>query len=272
MATYAELERELVWRQQAVAPNMDRWLIKPLRAFYSLGPTAIGSPGDNLHLRGRHRSRDWCLQSAYCTDRGYATRDARDLRGSGSWFRAVDVGITGQKLYDASRRMDALVRSGRDGGRVAEWFGTFDGVKVSGWYQGAPGSSNTSHLTHMHFGVWTENADDEDLMRLAHAAITGTDTEGEGDDMYALYDRNRVEATFGATQRIEAALAAIAKKVDIDPAELAAIENAAAAGVTAAIPAIVDALVARLPAGAMTRDDVEQAVRDAFSGGLAPEA
>lgn len=38
------------------------------------------------------------------------------------------------------------------------------------------------------------------------------------------------------------------------------------------VAAIVDGLVAKLPAGTMTRSDVEAAVRDAFAGGLAPDA
>jgi GH25 family lysozyme M1 (1,4-beta-N-acetylmuramidase) len=75
---------------------------------------------------------------------------------------------------------------------------------------------------------------------------------------------------------ITTAVKAIAAKVDIDPAELEAIKQAAAAGVTATVPAIVpaivDAIVSRLPADAMTREDVEAAVRDAFAGGLAPDA
>jgi hypothetical protein len=37
------------------------------------------------------------------------------------------------------------------------------------------------------------------------------------------------------------------------------------------IPTVVDAIVARLPVDTMSRDEVEQAVRDAFSGGLAPD-
>lgn len=89
--------------------------------------------------------------------------------------------------------------------------------------------------------------------------------------MYEQWDRDRVAATFGAATRIEALLVTIASKVDIGPDELAAIKRASAEGAASVMPALVDALVARLPANAMTRADVEQAVRDAFSGGLAPD-
>jgi hypothetical protein len=68
-----------------------------------------------------------------------------------------------------------------------------------------------------------------------------------------------------------ATLTLIASKIDIDPAELAAIHDAAQQGVADAATAITDAILAKLPADALTRDDVEQAVRDAFAGGLAPD-
>ena len=181
MVTYLELGSEPVWGQQVTPPNMLGVLVKPLRAFYGLGPALIGAPGDNNHLRGRHRSRDWDLTSAYCTNRSYATTDARDKAGHGSWYRAIDVGITGQTLYAASRRMDTLVRSGADGGRVAEWFGTFDGKTVVGWFEGHAASSDESHLFHLHVGVWTRYADDPALMGLLYQTITGVIPEG--DDM-----------------------------------------------------------------------------------------
>ena len=94
--------------------------------------------------------------------------------------------------------------------------------------------------------------------------------------LYGQWDRDRVSATFEAAARIEAALALIATKVDIDPAELDAIKQASAAASAEAIrqaaPGLVDAIVAKLPAGTITRGDVEQAVRDAFAGGLASDA
>jgi len=97
----------------------------------------------------------------------------RDQGGDLDLYRAFDVGITGQQLYDASRRLDVLVRSGRAPG-VAEWFGTFDGQTVVGWYEGRPSTSDSSHLWHLHGGVWNEAADDAALMRLLYQTITGT--------------------------------------------------------------------------------------------------
>src|SRR5688572_11754892 len=111
MPTYAELSREAVWVRQFTPSAMNDRLLVPLRNRYGLGPASIGAAGDNNHLYGRHRSRDWCLQSAYCTNRGYGTTHAKDQGGDGNWYRAVDIGITGQPLYDACRRVDTAVRA-----------------------------------------------------------------------------------------------------------------------------------------------------------------
>lgn len=95
------------------------------------------------------------------------------------------------------------------------------------------------------------------------------------------------EHALAARTAAEQALAlsrVIASKVDIDPGELAAIEASAAAGVQTAVQAGVaaaaDDIVARVLAGIQQGaeltpaqvEQVEQAVRDAFAGGLAPEA
>lgn len=59
----------------------------------------------------------------------------------------------------------------------------------------------------------------------------------------------------------------IAAKVDIDPAELAAITAAAKAGTIESADAIAAAVVARLPATALTPDHVAEAVRTVFLDG-----
>jgi len=188
MPTYLELNREAVWRAQFVPQALNERLILPLRAHYGLGPTLIGAPGDNNHLYGRHRSRNWALASIYCTNRSYGTTDARDKRGDGNWYRAIDIGITGQPLYDACRRVDVAVRAGRLPG-LAEWFGTFDGRTVVGWYQGRPSSSDSSHLTHFHGGWWNESANDFAGMNLFFRIFTGTESVPTtvGGDMPGLF-------------------------------------------------------------------------------------
>jgi hypothetical protein len=176
--TYLQLGSEPEWGAQYVPPAMETELLRPLRAFFNLGPALIGAPGDNNHLYGRHRSYEWAVSSRFCTDRTYGTTDRRDQGGDRNWYRGFDVGITGQPLYDASRRMDQLVRSGKAPG-VAEWFGTYDGRTVVGWFEGRPSSSDTSHLWHLHGGVWNEAANDPALMKLLYLTITGQTTEEE---------------------------------------------------------------------------------------------
>lgn len=178
MPTYLQLGSEPEWGAQRTPAAMETELLAPLRKFYGLGPASIGAAGDNNHLYGRHRSYAWCRNSRYCTDRSYGTTDARDQAGDRNLYRASDVGITGQPLYDASHRMDALARSGRAPG-LAEWFGTYDGRIVVGWYEGHPSSSDSSHLTHLHAGFWNGSANDAQLMRLVYQTITGTTTEEE---------------------------------------------------------------------------------------------
>ena len=184
MVTYLQLESEQVWHDQIVAPFMTSFLIVPLRQFYGLDANTCGAPGDNNHLYGRHRSANWDRQSRYCTNRSYGTTDARDHAGDQNWYRAVDIGIQGDTLHAACHRIDDAVRAGKLP-EVAEWFGTFDGQTVVGWYEGHPSSSDSSHLYHMHVGVWTQFADDFQVMQRIYGVITGTTPAPQEDDMIA---------------------------------------------------------------------------------------
>ena len=178
MVTYLQLAAEPVWGAQFTPPVMNAGLLGPLRVFFGLGPSAVGAAGDNNHLYGRHRSYDWDRVSRYCTDRSYGTTDARDQGGNRNWYRAIDVGITGQTLFDASRRVDALTRSGKCPG-IAEWFGTFNGSTVVGWFEGQPSTADSSHLFHLHVGVWNSFADDAATMQQLYGAITVTAVQEE---------------------------------------------------------------------------------------------
>jgi len=151
---------------------MTGFLIVPLRNFYGLDANSCGAPGDNNHLYGRHRSANWDRQSVYCTNRSYGTVDTKDHQGDQDWYRAVDVGISGPTLWDACHRMDSAVRAGLLP-EVAEWFGSFDGKTVVGWYEGHASSSDSSHLYHMHVGFWNEFANYFQVMEKVYAVITG---------------------------------------------------------------------------------------------------
>lgn len=185
MPTYLQLASEPEWGAQFIPPVMNAGLLGPLRVFYGLGPSSVGSAGDNSHLYGRHRSYSWDRASRYCTDRAYGTTDSRDQGGDRNWYRAVDVGITGQQLFDASHRMDALARSGACPG-LAEWFGTFDGANVVGWFEGRESTSDSSHLFHLHVGVWNSFANDAPTMQQIYNTIVGNSTPTPEADMPAI--------------------------------------------------------------------------------------
>jgi len=275
MPTRIQLEAEPWWGEETEAPAHAAFN-EQVRQHYGHTRSQTGSKGDENHLRGRHRSRDWDLNSRYCTDRAYATRDARDRRGSGRWLRATDCGIQGAELRAASHRLDTAVRAGRLP-CVAEWFGTFDGVHVTGWFEGSPGTADTSHLYHLHVGIWTEFCDDRAQLELLAAVITGEDdddmpyTEQEMRRLPWQYSGAPLPANMSAVTVLAAiyAFSKAAAEGVVDDDDLAAIEQAAAAGSRAGVLGSVDELVAavaaKLPDTALTKADVEAAVRDVFA-------
>jgi hypothetical protein len=133
-----------------------------------------GTKGNAAHTTGRHRSLEWCLRSVFCTDRSYGTRDARDLTGVHRHIRAVDLKLNPTQMREVSHRLNDAVRAG-DAPMVAEWFGTFNNTTVVGWFEGHASSSDSSHLTHVHVGVWTKYADDPAALDRLFAIMTGED-------------------------------------------------------------------------------------------------
>lgn len=206
MPTYAQLQAEPEWRAEVEAPAHAA-LNARLRKAWNVSAMYVGSKGDNNHLRGRHRSRNWITFSSFCTDRSYAATDGRDKRGDGDWLRATDFTIPASLLYAACRRLDEAVRAGRLP-CVAEWFGTFDGKTVVGWYQGRPSSSDSSHLWHGHVGLWTQFCDDAAQLELLGDILTGEDmttlddTFDRGDGGRTSY-ANGIRDTVWALRRIE---------------------------------------------------------------------
>jgi hypothetical protein len=174
--TWDELSAEKPWFDDevvsaAMSSCSSRW-----RAHWKVGPTLIGSKGDENHLRGRHRSRNWTRNSIYCTDRGYGDTDSRDHDAPasfGNYLRAFDIdGMAEAERWAFNHRLDIAVRTGLLP-CVAEWFGTFDGVSVVGWYQGHASSSDDSHLGHTHIGIWTNFCENQAQLDLLCNIILG---------------------------------------------------------------------------------------------------
>ncbi|RZU75016.1 hypothetical protein EV384_3528 [Micromonospora kangleipakensis] len=188
--TLSQLRSEPFWRNETVPPNLTEFVFA-LADHFGLPHGRAGTVGNFKHLEGRHRSIEWSLNSAFCTDRKYGTQDRRDTRGNHRHIRAVDltwivnrnnqdqIAKAKAEFHPLCHRLDNAVRAGLLP-QVAEWFGTFNGNEVSGWSKGGPDSSDSSHLNHLHIGFWTENADDD------HSDIFGILTESvtpPGDDM-----------------------------------------------------------------------------------------
>lgn len=174
----SDITAEVWWDREQVPVPLDAF-VDDLCTHYQVPRTNGGTKGNTAHRTGRHRSIEWCLNSDFCTNTAYGTRDARDKRGNPRHIRAFDFEFpTDAEFWAACRRLDAAVRAGRCP-YLAEWFGTFDGRQVVGWFEGHPGSADTSHLKHLHGGLWTESADDPAALAELFTILTGADMEQE---------------------------------------------------------------------------------------------
>ena len=171
------------WKREFTPDPLERFNER-LRILYGHSRAQTGSKGDNRHLSGRHRSVNWDLYSRFCVNRAYGTRDQRDMQGNGDALRATDVGLSGPRLWAACRRLDAAVRAGRLP-LIAEWFGTFDGRSVVGWFEGHLASSDSSHLYHAHLGYWTVMLSDAAQFDLLFDIFTGGDDDVTPEELRA---------------------------------------------------------------------------------------
>jgi hypothetical protein len=171
MPTYAQLEQEIWWGAETV-PDSLHALAVSLRSHFNVGADAIGSKGDNNHLRGYHRSYAWILNSNWCTNRSYSvSRTPGDRHpGNVNWVTGLDVGgMPASELYPMCRRIDAAIRAGRLE-KITEWYGTFDGVTVRGYdnISNVSATSDSSHLFHLHlsFDRGRANEDHTDVLNV----------------------------------------------------------------------------------------------------------
>lgn len=182
MASYLQLEREIWWGREIQPPALAALSVR-LRSFYSVGPAALGSKGDNAHLRGYHRSYAWVRNSSFCTNRSYSCTETPGNRNPGNvnWLAAIDATIPRAQLLAACKRLDAAVRAGRLE-KITEWYGNDDGDnRVDGYdnIHNVLSSSDSSHLWHLHmsFDRGRANEDHSDV----YAILTGSDSTVEED-------------------------------------------------------------------------------------------
>jgi Putative peptidoglycan binding domain len=107
MLTYAQLRAEQVWRDQIEPPELKRLRVD-LEKYFDPSKTNIGTMGDNRHVRGYHRSRNWIVGSRFCRDRSYSTTETEGNRvgGDGDWVSAIDLVIGEARARAVAHRVD----------------------------------------------------------------------------------------------------------------------------------------------------------------------
>lgn len=192
MPSYGQLDDEAAWRDEFAAPAL-KALGDQLRLHW---PSAeVGIRGNNVHLRGYHRSRRWIKESSFCTNHTYSvSRTSGDRSGGNSnWSCALDFGgIPQSELFAVCKRLDAAVRAGRLE-KITEWYGNFGGDdRVDGWdnISDRIASSDSSHLFHLHMGFdrGRANEDHSDVL----AVLTGEDDMPNGLEYSAAWIAQRL--------------------------------------------------------------------------------
>lgn len=211
MPTYDQLDNEAAWRAEFAAPALQE-LGDRLRLHW---PGAeIGIRGNNVHLRGYHRSRRWIKESRFCENHSYSvSRTPGDKTGGDSnWACAMDFGgISQSELHAVCKRLDAAVRAGRLE-KITEWYGNFGGDdRVDGWdnISNRVASSDSSHLTHLHmsFDRGRANEDHSDVL----AVLIGEDDVSDAYDLLVTAKRpgfpdssqTHTEARYGSVNNAE---------------------------------------------------------------------
>lgn len=278
MPTLAQLQAEAVWRAEVVTPELDE-CCDTIAAGLGIARSAVGTKGDEDHLRGHHRSQQWILASSYCTNRTYTVQaglTSEQLRH----IAAIDItpgawGTTANRRRTAAitARLVAAMKAG-ELDEVLEVYGAAADLKtVTGWNnrENRTATANSSHLDHTHLGIDRRKLRDRAfLQRLASIVI--------GDDVN-LTDKVRLPATLmeqaGSTQTtatVEGALAYTLARSLLHDQALARLEAAVARleakpGNDVDEQALAVALAPLLENGA-SADEIAAAVVARFAGKL----
>lgn len=273
MPTYDELRNETgaaagMWNAEKQSASMKTLSLR-LREFYQVPVGNIGSKGDNApgHMRGAHRSRNWILNSVYCTNRTYTVTETPGNRsgGDGDWLAGLDITIPRDALIAACQRLDVAVRAGVLE-KVTEWYGNKDGdLRVDGYdnIRNVVASSDSSHLWHLHltFDRGRCGEDHTDVYEI----LTGVDMLPDErtwlkDLHYATFTADSAvrdpKSLAGKLERVETMLEQVLAKLNAPPPpeHLAAVAAAAKEGAEAGAPTHEE-LVAAATEGANQAED-----------------
>lgn len=281
--TYAQLQAERWWGREVVTPEFG-WLHAELARALGVPQANVGSKGDNRHLSGAHRSQEWILNSAYCTNRTYTVQQGLSAEQARHLAGCDITPATREQMLQISRNIDRATRSGALE-EIREWYGNTDNdSRVDGWNNIANrvATSDSSHLWHLHLTFDRRALRDASVMQRVLAALLGTTTP-EGDDMSwndvtAILHGSTADGWVDATaptwvrDKAKYNLAALHAKVD-------ALLGRPALVVT---PELVDDLADRLavvlaarpdnPLGEADKPAIKEAVAELLREGIAPPA
>jgi hypothetical protein len=290
MATLAQLRSEPWWDREIVTVEVD-WLGDELCRRTGRPRVAFGSKGNTVHVKGAHRSQEWILNSRFCTSRtstvqsGLTALQARHIAGAdftpGEWGTQANRTLM---VEQTTRLRNAMVRGQLPG--VTQVIGTLNGRTVVGTRpDGSTFSSDDSHLEHWHLTLDRRRCADRSVMERILAVALGEEDDVSAEDVWshkiaspglgltltAADWLKRVETAARAATALAPVVEAIAAKVDISPAELDTIREAARLGAAQAADDIVGRVLAGLPEGTLTKDDVAAAMRQVLLTGAAPQ-
>lgn len=277
MPLLSQLEAEPWWDREIVTDELAA-LGATMRQAWGLPADAIGTKGNEVHLRGGHRSQEWIRNSRWCTDRAYTVQaglTADQIRH----VAAFDVTPGEWGTPDNRQRMITItgrIVAARKAGKlpeITEVFGTLDGTTVYG-------GADSSHLDHLHLTFDRRQLHNAELMTRVANILQGDDMALRDDaDGHALIDRVASifslspSAAFGANGKAEpnqlaslllsmkATLSALAGKDWVNEQEIV---TGVLAGLASLTPeAIADHLAAVLPA------DLAKQVADELAARLA---
>lgn len=193
---------EETWYKREIVTDQLRAFGLRLRQHFGVPAEEFGTKGNEAHRVGRHRSLEWNLNSEFATRRNYGTRDSRDTKGNARHIRAFDLGLPRLVLFEVSRNVENAVADGR-AYMLAEWYGDLgDDNTVDGWFEGHDSTSDSSHKTHFHGGLWTIYADDEQALSDLFDIMTGADMTPSQEYMLRVVNQ-RVEGILSNRPTIE---------------------------------------------------------------------
>lgn len=115
MVSLQDLQKESVWNSERV-PDSLRNLATQIRRFYDWPSWRIGTIGDEHHLKGYHRSRDWIRESQHCTNRGYSVTESDGNRFGGNGYHIAGMDIITNEVH--ARRIVTDLKTAKASGRL----------------------------------------------------------------------------------------------------------------------------------------------------------